>query len=350
MTDDILIVGGAGFIGTHLQKLLGMNGRDVTVLDSFLERVHGTKPLFNPKNTLKVDARNPEEIIGHLKNRHFSEIYFLASDTSTGSSLQEIDLHVNQNTSALAGILKYLNVTQKLPNRIVLTSSRAVYGEGHEINDLGKIDSIRSRTTGELLEQQWTANRNPNSTFLPNSFLNFPNPNNVYGVTKLFQENLLTVWSEANSVKSDIYRLQNVIGPGQSPTNPYSGIITNFCLNAALGNTLKVFEGGTIIRDFVHVEDVAKVLQIPLKVGFSHMDIGSYRPMRLIDIATKISQLCGSPAPEVVSDFRIGDVSTAYASPQSMVALSGHWRPREIDSEVLEEILDHVKATLNAAI
>ena len=350
MNDDVLIVGGAGFIGTRLQKLLGINGREVTVLDSFLERVHGTKPLINPKNTLKVDARNPEEIIGHLKDRHFTEIYFLASDTSTGSSLQEIDSHVSQNTSALAGILKYLNLTQKLPNRIILTSSRAIYGEGHEIDDQGRIDSIRSRTAGELLEQQWTANRNPNSTFLPNSFLNFPNPNNVYGVTKLFQENLLTVWSEANGVKSDIYRLQNVIGPGQSPTNPYSGIITNFCLNAALGNTLQVFEGGTIIRDFVHVDDVAQVLQIPLRDGFTHMDIGTYQPMRLADIATKISELCGAPAPEEVSDFRIGDVNTAYASRDSMVALSGHWRPREIDSDVLEEILDHVKVTLDATI
>jgi dTDP-L-rhamnose 4-epimerase len=285
-----------------------------------------------------------------LKVRHFSEIYFLASDTSTGSSLQEIDLHVSQNTSALAGILKYLNLTQRLPNRIVLTSSRAIYGEGHEINELGRIDSIRSRTMGELLEQQWTANRNPNSTFLPNSYLNFPNPNNVYGVTKLFQENLLTVWSEANGVKSDIYRLQNVIGPGQSPTNPYSGIITNFCMNAALGNTLQIFEGGTIIRDFVHVDDVAQALQIPLKNGFTHTDIGTYQPMRLAEIATKISQLCGTPAPEMVSDFRIGDVNTAYASRDSLIALSGHWTPRQIYSEVLQEILDHVRATLDATI
>ena len=350
MTDDVLIVGGAGFIGTHLQKLLGVNGREVTVLDSFLERVHGTKPFINSKNTFKVDARNPEEIIDQLKVRHFSEIYFLASDTSTGSSLQEIDLHVSQNTSALAGILKYLNLTQRLPNRIVLTSSRAIYGEGHEINELGRIDSIRSRTMGELLEQQWTANRNPNSTFLPNSYLNFPNPNNVYGVTKLFQENLLTVWSEANGVKSDIYRLQNVIGPGQSPTNPYSGIITNFCMNAALGNTLQIFEEGTIIRDFVHVDDVAQALQIPLKNGFTHTDIGTYQPMRLADIATKISELCGTPAPEMVSDFRIGDVNTAYASRDSLIALSGHWTPRQINSEVLQEILDHVRATLDATI
>ena len=121
----VLIVGGAGFIGSQLQKQLKLNGLEVTVIDSFLQRVHGAVPGNLLGNVFNIDSRNPEEINHHLKNQSFGEIYFLASDTSTGSSLEEIDSHVSQNTSALAGLLRYLNITQAMPDRIVLTSSRA---------------------------------------------------------------------------------------------------------------------------------------------------------------------------------------------------------------------------------
>ena len=340
----VLIVGGAGFIGSQLQKQLKLNDSKVTVIDSFLQRVHGAVPVNLPENVFNIDSRNPEEINHYLKNERFSEIYFLASDTSTGSSLDEIDSHVSQNASALAGLLRYLNITRAMPERIVLTSSRAVYGEGHQIDGNNFIELIKPRYLSQLRNRQWNENIKEGSKYLANCVFNTPNPNNVYGVTKLFQENLLRVWAIANGVKFDVYRLQNVIGPGQSPNNPYSGVITNFCKDAIIGKKLKVFEEGTIIRDFVHVEDVATVLQIPLKDGFTHIDIGNYKPVRLLDIARKISEYCYAPEPEVVADFRIGDVHTAHACPCSINALSRKWVPRNIDSFVLEEIVKYVRS------
>jgi dTDP-L-rhamnose 4-epimerase len=339
----VLIVGGAGFIGSQLQKQLKLNGSEVTVIDSFLQRVHGEVPINLPENVFNIDSRNPEEINHYLNNERFYEIYFLASDTSTGSSLEEIDSHVSQNASALAGLLRYLNITRAMPDRIVLTSSRAIYGEGHQIGGDNLIELIKPRYLSQLKNRQWNKNINVGSKFLANCVFNTPNPNNVYGVTKLFQENLLRVWAIANAVKFDVYRLQNVIGPGQSPNNPYSGVITNFCKDATLGKKLKVFEDGTIVRDFVHVEDVAAVLQIPLKEGFTHIDIGNYKPIRLLDVARKISEYCSAPEPEVVSEFRIGDVHTAYACACSIKALSRNWVPRIIDLEVLGDIVKYVK-------
>lgn len=338
-----LIIGGAGFIGSHLKKQLELSGTEVIVIDSFLQRVHGAAPFILPKNVFNADSRNPEDINQCLKNESFSEIYFLASDTSTGSSLEEIDLHVSQNASALAGLLKYLNITRAFPNRIVLTSSRAVYGEGHQIGKTNVVELNKPRSLSQLKNRQWICNINDGGKFLANCVLNIPNPNNVYGVTKLFQEELLRVWAISNGVKFDVYRLQNVIGPGQSPNNPYSGVITNFCKDAIIGKTLKVFEEATIIRDFVHVEDVAAVLQIPLKEGYTHVDIGNYEPIRLLDIAGMISTGCSIPEPEIVPEFRIGDVNTAYACACSIKALSRNWVPRNIDAKVIEEILKYVK-------
>ena len=340
---ETLVVGGAGFIGSHLLKQLKSRDSRTLVIDSLVERIHGTSPKPPSDHFYNVDSRKTANMTEVLRGHKFSEIYFLASDTSTGASLQEIDRHVSQNTTALAGLLKALSTNHQYPERFILTSSRAVYGEGHEIDSLGGIHPLRPRTITELESQLWTANRESNSKFKANLYLNGTNPNNVYGLTKLFQEELLKLWCEANHVKYDIYRLQNVIGPGQNPGNSYSGIITTFCSQAVAGRRLMIYEGGMITRDFVHVDDVAAVLQIPLRSGYTHVDIGTGESIKLLHIAEMISSICHNPEPEITNLFRVGDVCTAYADPHSLQALSGDWRPREIGFEVLREILNFVR-------
>ena len=104
-----------------------------------------------------------------------------------------------------------------------------------------------------------------------------------------------------------------------------------------------IYEGGMITRDFVHVDDVAAVLQIPLRSGYTHVDIGTGESIKLLHIAEMISSICHNPEPEITNLFRVGDVCTAYADPHSLQALSGDWRPREIGFEVLREILNFVR-------
>lgn len=339
----VLVIGGAGFIGKALTRHLQKSGHDVLVADSFIERVHGISMPSLESHQVKIDSRFPKDFFNIIGKNRFDEIYFLASDTSTGSSLQEIDSHVNQNTTALAGLLKYLSDVNIMPSRIVLTSSRAIYGEGHEIEENGTINTLRPRSRHELEGQKWQANRDPHKKYAPNHFRNPPNPSNVYGLTKLFQENLLRMWTQANDVRANIYRLQNVIGPGQNPRNAYSGVITAFCKEASNGLPLKIFEGGEIVRDFVHVDDVASALLIPLNPNFDTVDIGRYVPVKLLDIANEISAQCKAPDPIITNQFRVGDVATAYADPDSKLALSHSWNPRNIDSEIIGEIIEYVR-------
>jgi dTDP-L-rhamnose 4-epimerase len=341
---EVLVVGGAGFIGSHLQESLNSRGSRVTIIDLLLERVHGNGAVKSFQDFFQIDSRDSKHMTDVLSGKKFTEIFFLASDTSTGSSLEEIDSHVSQNTTALAGLLRALSKNGIFPDRIVLTSSRAVYGEGHEINSLGEVTPLRSRTLDELESQAWLANRNQDREFFPNHFSSGANPSNVYGLTKLFQEDLLAIWCKANHVKYDIYRLQNVIGPGQAPNNSYSGIITTFCRQAINRERLKIFEGGMIIRDFVHVYDVVEALQIPLKQNHTHVDIGTGVPMRLHEIAEIISSICGLERPQTTDLFRIGDVNTAYAHSSSLSALSSSWHPRKIDDDVMIEILQYVRS------
>jgi dTDP-L-rhamnose 4-epimerase len=343
---EILVIGGAGFIGSHLQKSLKSKGLRVTIIDSLIERVHGKSPVQPNENFFRLDSRDALGIKEILDGKKFSEIYFLASDTSTGSSLEEIDQHVSQNTTALAGLLKALSINSFFPDRIVLTSSRAVYGEGHEIDSQGNVTPLRSRTIHELDSQMWLANRHQEKEFFPNYFVSHAIPSNIYGLTKKFQEDLLEIWCKSNEVKCDIYRLQNVIGPGQAPKNSYSGIITTFCTQAIAGQRLKIFEGGEIIRDFVHVSDVVEALQIPLRQNYDRVDIGNGSPMKLQSLAEMISSICGLETPEITNFFRHGDVSTAYAHPSSLRALSRTWRPRRIGEDVLAEILEYVRSDL----
>lgn len=343
---NILIVGGAGFIGTQLQSSLRETDANVFVIDSLLERVHGSSPKIQVENFFRIDSRDPSRMLEILRLRVFDEIYFLASDTSTGESLYEIDNHVSQNTTAISGLLKALTESKRMPERIILTSSRAVYGEGHQIDISGKISALEPRKLTDLQFGLWFANRDEKQNFSPNHYKNSTNPNNVYGLTKLFQEKLLAIWCEANRVTYDIYRLQNVIGPGQSPKNSYSGVITTFCVQALSGNRLKIFENGEIIRDFVHVKDVVAALKIPLKDGFNCVDIGTGLPLKLSRIAEIISSECLIQEPELTNDFRVGDVCTAYADSSSLEGLSQFWTPRPIDVNVVNEILDFVRGDL----
>ena len=345
---ETLVVGGAGFIGSHLIPKLKLRGQSVINVDSMLERVHGAP--FNPPEGVffEIDSRDAEKMAQILNGREIGEVYFLASDTSTGSSLHEVDSHVSQNTTALAGLLKALSQNNQTPERIVLTSSRAVYGEGHEKDSFGHIYPLRSRTLEELDSQKWAANRQPNCEFVPNHYLNRPNPTNVYGLTKLFQEELLGIWCKANGVPYNVYRLQNVIGPGQNPGNSYSGVVTFFCMQAILGNRLEIYEGGQIIRDFIHVDDVADALQIPLKQGYTHVDVGTGEAMLLKDMAQMISTICNLQEPIITDLYRIGDVGIAYADPNSLISLSQSWNPRKINREVLLDIVEYVRSTTDA--
>jgi dTDP-L-rhamnose 4-epimerase len=163
----------------------------------------------------------------------------------------------------------------------------------------------------------------------------------VYAATKLAQEHVLRAWGLALAVPTVVLRLQNVYGPGQSPTNPYTGILPLFARRAAAGEAIPVYEDGAIVRDFVHVDDVSGALVAALTDAdvpeAGTIDIGSGVPVTILDLARRIARRYGAPAPVVTGQFRDGDVRFACADP----ALAGEvlgWEPRVGLDDGLDEL------------
>ena len=111
-----------------------------------------------------------------------------------------------------------------------------------------------------------------------------------------------------------LFRLQNVYGPGQSLTNPYTGIVSFFAQRAKAGEVIPVYEDGQIIRDFVFIDDVASaIMQGILHSGANRhaYDIGSGEGTSIMRLAELIADVYGAPAPKVNGMFRNGDVRAA---------------------------------------
>jgi len=314
---QFLLIGGAGFIGSELQKVI--DPRTITVYDKFTSISHST-------NTLRQSANSGAEVVvGDVCNRDDVESFvrtspapegllYLAAETGTGRSLYNCHLNANVNVAGLANVLDMLAKYEKFPKRIVLTSTRAVYGEGPYRNkDTSEIYYPAPRSRAQLDAGTFEF---PNSApIAANASQHTPRPVNVYGSTKLAQEHLLLNWAQSFGIPLYIFRLQNVYGAGQSLSNPYTGVLIHFIRQLKAGNSIHIFEKGGITRDFVHVSDVARLLKLGLLGDGTPgiYDCGSATRVALEDVAEILRKIVDGPPIICTTEYRLGDVRHATA-------------------------------------
>jgi dTDP-L-rhamnose 4-epimerase len=353
--DRILVTGGAGFIGSALSSVLAEQA-EVLVLDNLHEQVHspGARPALPPNVSFVLGdvASQPvvRETIGAFRP---TAIVHLAAETGTGQSLSESRRHAHVNVTGLATVLDVCSALAIDLRRIVLPSSRAVYGEGHWSDAGGGRIAAQPRLPRDLEAASWnprTADGEVAAAPLPNEFdLVAPNPSSVYAATKLAQEHLVRIWCHSFGVPVSILRLQNVYGGGQSVGNPYTGVLTLMARQALTGAEIEVYEGGGIIRDFVHVTDVVAAIVSALTPDGPNnffADIGSGQPVELRRVAELIADCAGAPQPVVTARFRPGDVRAAFASLDSARSLFGY-APQVALEEGLAELLAWVEPRVN---
>jgi dTDP-L-rhamnose 4-epimerase len=281
-----------------------------------------------------------------------SAIVHLAAETGTAQSLTEATRHGEVNVVGTTRMLDALAKSGRLPERILLASSRAVYGEGawRAANGTEVYPGQRSRE--QLERSEWDF---PSLTPVPfEAATTEPHPTSIYGATKLAQEHIITAWALSFGVEPVILRLQNVIGPGQSLINSYTGIVTLFCRLAREGKTIPVYEDGQITRDFVHVEDVVEAmiaaLERPRASIFGAggrlpkpLDVGSGQAHTIATLASWIANYYGAPLPVVNGAFRLGDVRYAACDISRTIAAL-NWRPSWIFEDGLRQICEWIDA------
>jgi dTDP-L-rhamnose 4-epimerase len=254
-------------------------------------------------------------------------VVHLAAETGTAQSLDEASRHARVNVVGTTEMLDALGRHSIVPSHTVLSSSRAVYGEGRWERDSGVFQpGQRSHAQFEAALWDFTG-AHP----IPSSQADtVPAPTSVYGATKLAQEHILGAWTNARGGALTVLRLQNVYGPGQSLINSYTGIVTLFSRLARENQVIPLYEDGLITRDFVYIDDVAAAFAAALTntpaSGFARYDIGSGEGTTILELANTIAAYHGSPAPETTGQYRDGDVRYAAVNIEATTAGLG-WKP-----------------------
>lgn len=331
MQQTMIITGGAGFIGCATAARLGWK-RKIVAIDNMHPQVHvsSDRPAALPDQVELIvgDVRD-----GDLWDRVLSEhtpsvVLHFAAETGTAQSLTESNRHASVNVVGTTQMLDAFTRAGTLPNHIVLSSSRAVYGEGAWRATSGAVFYPPLRSHEQLERGEWDVSVGGEvATPLAHHAREvFPNPSSIYGATKLAQEHVIKAWAAAMKVPATILRFQNVYGPGQSPFNPYTGIINLFHRIAYNGSTIEVYEDGEIGRDFVFIDDVADAVCAALArppESLRLLDVGSGSPTTILDAARHIAALHGAPEPVVCGKFRDGDVRWAVANVDDLEAQLG---------------------------
>ena len=316
----ILITGGAGFIGTHLYEKLLDEGAIVHVFDNLSEQIHGVGAVFtDPRVEFTQGDVCDLAAISDAVSRA-DVVYHLAAETGTGQSMYEVRRYVVTNEVGTATLLEAIANTNRSDIKLIMASSRSVYGEGAYRSLSGDLQQPEARSAEQLSNGTWDFYDELGGALAPvatpSSFP--PNPGSIYAATKYSQEVLCSVFCRSHGISCTILRFQNVYGEGQSLRNPYTGIISIFYNRMRQGLAINIFEDGLESRDFVHVSDVidALISSACNRVSVSPLvaNVGSGEPMSVLKLAKLLSEVSGFAARiEVTGDFRVGDVRHCFA-------------------------------------
>ena len=336
---NILITGGAGFIGSRLALRLIERGHMVTVLDTLSPQIHGEDPEASP---LFASIRDQVGFIrGTVTDRVMMEralagqeaVVHLAAETGTGQSMYQIEHYSAVNVGGTALMLDILANAPHSVKRVVVASSRSIYGEGrYRSAELGYVypgaRDAADMAAGDF-EVKYPGATTPLELVATDEESKI-HPASVYGITKQVQEQLVMTVCPSLGIEGVAFRYQNVFGPGQSLSNPYTGILSIFSNLMMQGKPINIFEDGTESRDFVFVDDVvaATVLGVEHPAAANQVfNVGTGVPVSVMTVAQTLKRLIGADVPiSVTGNFRIGDIRHNYAAMDKIERLLG-FRP-----------------------
>lgn len=318
---NVLITGGAGFIGSHLADELLAHGYRVRALDNLTPQVHGAlgaRPTYlSPEVELFLgDVRDADRVDAALEG--IDAVFHFAAAVGVGQSMYEVQRYNSVNVIGTSVLMERL--VARPVQRLVVASSMSVYGEGYYLDEGSRPSEIAPRTLEQLRRGEWEP-----MDSLGNPLVPAPTPEtksisleSVYAISKYDQERLCLVLGRAYGIPTIALRFFNVYGARQALSNPYTGVLAIFAARLLNRQRPLLFEDGNQRRDFVSVKDVARACRLALekdRVAETTFNIGSGHPRTIAEIARRMAEVLGTPhlAPEVTGRYRAGDVRHCFA-------------------------------------
>lgn len=347
---NILVTGGAGFIGSYLVDALVERGHRVRILDSLVPQVHENGPPehLNPKAEFirgdVCDAAVVERALDGVE-----AIFHEAAEVGVGQSMYEVDRYVRANDLGTAVLLESILKRRTKIKKLIVASSMSIYGEGaYHCRNCGTVNP-QLRDAAQLHEHRWEMECPGCKTALSPTGTNEEKPlfpTSVYAITKQDQEQFCLVLGRAYGIPTVALRYFNVYGPRQALSNPYTGVCAIFSSRLLNNERPLIFEDGEQTRDFVHVSDIIQANLLALET-----DRANYLPVNVgTGVATSISQITDLLSdglgkkiePEIVGKYREGDIRHCVADISRARNLLGY-EPRVRLEEGISELLTWVR-------
>lgn len=317
---NILITGGAGFIGSHIVDLL-VREHKVMIYDNFEPQVHKQEPdyLNTDATLIRADIRDKESLKSAVIDADI--IFHQAAMVGVGQSMYQIERYVDVNTLGTAKLLEILANEEHDVKKLIVASSMSIYGEGaYKCEDCGVVyPSMRSED--QMKSRQWEMVCPDCSrivTPVPTDEDKPLQPASIYAVSKKDQEEMSLAVGHAYGIPTIALRYFNTYGPRQALSNPYTGVCAIFSSRIKNSNPPIVFEDGLQTRDFISVHDIAAANLLVMRssrADYNVYNVGTGVPVSILKIAETLAGLYGKYLkPGIVNKFRQGDIRHCYAN------------------------------------
>jgi len=277
---EVLITGGAGFIGSHAVERFLEDGYRVTVLDiKPQETATNIAHLIDDISYVEGDICN-REIVETLINSN-THVLHLAAIVSVPESIKN---PVESHRTNVDGTLVIFDVVRQTgAPKVVFASSAAVYGDTKVV------------PTSEQTKLQ---------------------PQSPYALHKKLNEEYASLYAEVYGVSYVGLRFFNVYGIRQDPLSPYSGVITIFNKKIKAGESVEIFGDGEATRDFIHVKDVVGACFLTLNdesVQTQIFNVGTGKSLSINTVYAKLAELYNFKQPPSHLPDRKGDIKHSCA-------------------------------------